>query len=131
MYWKKMRYNRRKPPRSKYRSRFEERLALALEQAKVNFSYETLRLPYTVERVYTPDFILPNGVIVEAKGFWEPSDRTKHLAVREAHPDADIRFCFLNANNKLSKKSKTTYAAWCDKKGFLWCEKVIPSSWIL
>ena len=69
MYWNKMRYNRRKQPRSKYRSRFEERLALALEQAKVNFSYETLRLPYTVERVYTPDFILPNGVIVEAKGF--------------------------------------------------------------
>ena len=126
-----MRYSRRKPRRSKYRSRFEERLAAAVEQAKVNFSYETLRLPYTVERVYTPDFILPNGVIVEAKGYWEAGDRTKHLSVREAHPDVDMRFCFLNANNKLSKKSKTSYADWGDKKGFLWCEKVIPASWTL
>jgi predicted nuclease of restriction endonuclease-like RecB superfamily len=125
-----MRYHHRKPRRSKYRSRFEERLALALEKAEVNFSYETMRLPYTVQRVYTPDFILPNGVIVEAKGYWEPSDRTKHIAVREAHPDVDIRFCFLNAYNKLSKKSKTTYADWCDKKGFLWCHKIIPNEWI-
>lgn len=125
-----MRYHHRQPRRSKYRSRFEERLALSLEKANVDFSYETLRLPYTVQKVYTPDFVLPNGIIVEAKGFWESSDRTKHLAVRDAHPDLDIRFCFLNSNNKLSKRSKTTYADWCDKKGFLWCEKIIPISWL-
>jgi hypothetical protein len=80
--------------------------------------------------VYTPDFILPNGIIIEAKGRWLGSDRTKHLKVREAHPELDIRFCFQNAHNKLTARSKTSYADWCDKKGFKWCHKTIPTEWM-
>tara|TARA_Y100000361_G_scaffold51081_1_gene44584 strand:+ start:411 stop:806 length:396 start_codon:yes stop_codon:yes gene_type:complete len=116
--------------RSVYRSRFEEKVAALLEAMGVSFTYETERLTYTVFRTYKPDFILPNGVIVEAKGYFTPADRTKHLRVREANPDADIRFCFQNARVKLNKNSKTTYAAWCEKNGFKWCEKVIPKEWI-
>lgn len=41
----------------------------------------------------------------------------------------DIRFVFQNPKNKLYKRSKTTYADWCDKHGFKWATKVIPSSW--
>lgn len=114
-----------------YRSGFEEKVALALQGAGVSFSYETLSLPYVLEKKYKPDFILPNGVILEVKGLWTGSDRTKHMKVREAHPDLDIRFVFMNAHNRLSKRSKTTYAQWCDKKGFKWCHKKIPKSWIL
>jgi hypothetical protein len=106
-------------------------VADALTKAEVAFSYETLSLPYIVERKYKPDFILPNGVIIEVKGYWTGADRSKHLKVKEAHPDLDIRFCFMNAHNKLSKRSKTTYAQWCDKKGFKWCQRNIPKSWIL
>ena len=106
-------------------------VATCLENAGCAFSYETLSLPYTVERKYKPDFILPNGVILEVKGYWVGADRTKHLRVREAHPDLDIRFVFMNAHNRLSKRSKTTYAQWCDKKGFKWCHRNIPKSWIL
>jgi hypothetical protein len=94
------------------------------------FDYETLKLKYTRECVYTPDFILPNGVIIEAKGYWLPADRTKHLRVRECNPEMDIRFCFQNAHNTLNKKSKTTYGDWCDKHGFLWAHKTIPKEWI-
>jgi hypothetical protein len=72
---------------------------------------------------------LLNGVILEAKGVWTVEDRTKHLLIREQHPELDVRLVFQNANNKIRKGSKTTYAAWCDKKGIKWCNKVIPKSW--
>ena len=101
-----------------------------MDKMGVAFSYETEKLTYTVFRTYKPDFILPNGVIVEAKGYFTSADRTKHLRVREAHPELDIRFCFQNAKNRLNKSSKTTYADWCDKHGFKWCEKVIPLTWV-
>jgi len=106
-------------------------VADALTQANVAFSYETIRLPYTLDKTYKPDFILPNGVIIEVKGYWTGADRTKHLKVREAHPQLDIRFCFMNPNNRLNKRSNTTYAQWCDKKGFTWCHRTIPKDWIL
>ena len=114
----------------KFRSKFEHSVASALKKAGVTFCYETLKLGYTRECVYTPDFILPNGIIIECKGYWVPSDRTKHLRVREANPDLDIRFCFQNAHNRLSKRSHTTYAEWCDKHNFKWSHKHIPYEWI-
>jgi hypothetical protein len=121
---------RSKSLRSKYRSKFEERLAGGLAKRGIAFSYETSRFDYTVLRRYTPDFVFDNGVIIEAKGYFTSEDRTKHLRVRECNPELDIRFCFQNASNKLNKKSKTSYADWCDKHGFLWCERVIPTEWV-
>ena len=113
-----------------FRSRFEEMVADCLNDAGCNFSYETLVLPYTVERKYKPDFILNNGIILEVKGYWTSADRTKHIQVRKSNPEYDIRFVFMNAYNKLNKRSNTTYADWCDKKGFKWCHRNIPKSWI-
>ena len=127
------RSKKKKPRRasdSKYRSRFEAQLALTLERVGAPFDYESLKVKYTKESTYTPDFILPNGIIIEAKGYWIPADRTKHLRVRDCNPELDIRFCFQNAHNTLSKKSKTTYGEWCDKHGFLWAHKTIPTEWI-
>ena len=123
------RSKKKKHPSDAYRSRFEAQVALALSRAGATFEYETLRLNYTKEATYTPDFILPNGVIVECKGYWLPSDRTKHLRVRKDNPDRDIRFCFQNPYNTLSKKSRTTYMEWCEKHDFLWCDKIIPIEW--
>ncbi len=116
---------------SGYRSRFEELVALYLKGQGATFSYESMKLDYERKCTYTPDFILPNGVIIEAKGRWLGSDRTKHLAVRKNNPHIDIRFCFQNAYNKLTKKSKTTYAEWCDKNDFLWCHQKIPKEWLI
>ncbi len=64
------------------------------------------------------------------KGFFDFADRQKHLLVKEQNPDIDIRFLFVNANNKLNKSSKTTYGAWCDKHKILWAEKRIPNEWL-
>ena len=113
-----------------YRSRLEERLAQWFELNNIPFEYETLKLDYTVTATYRPDFILPNGVILEAKGYLKPGDRRKMLCVRDANPDKDIRFVFQAPNNKLNKNSSTTYWALAEKHGFKWCpSNNIPPDW--
>ena len=116
---------------SNYRSGFEETLASQLKRGGVNFEYETVKLKYVKKATYTPDFILPNGIIIEAKGLFTAEDRTKHILIREQHPHLDIRMVFMNAYNKLRKGSNTTYARWCEKKNILYAHKTIPKSWLL
>ena len=113
-----------------YRSGLEERLSKYLDKHAVAYLYEVEKYDYVTESKYTPDFFLPNGVIIEAKGFFKPSDRRKMLAVKKAHPELDIRFVF-QRNNTLSKSSKTTYGAWAEKHGFMWCiYPDIPEDWL-
>jgi len=117
--------------RSDFRSGLEYEVAKWLEDNGVAYEYENLRVKYRrPESTYTPDFELPNGIIIEAKGRFTSSDRAKHLLIKEQHPELDIRFVFSNSKNKLNKKSKTTYSDWCDRHGFLWSDKVIPKSWL-
>ena len=115
----------------RFRSKFEREVALDLKRSGVLFTYESLRLEYFKKHHYTPDFVLGNGVIIEAKGRFVGSDRMKHLLIKEQHPDTDIRFVFMRSNNTLSRRSKTTYADWCDKHGFLWADKVVPKAWTI
>jgi histidinol phosphatase-like enzyme len=94
--------------------------------------YEEYLIRYVVpesSHVYTPDFVLPNFIIVEAKGLWTVEDRQKHLLLREQYPHLDIRFVFQNPKNKIRKHSKTTYAEWCDKHGIKWATRFIPIAW--
>ena len=115
---------------SEYRSGFEAKTAQYLKRLGVEFEYESLRIEYMKQATYTPDFILPNGIVIETKGLWTAEDRTKHLLIREQHPELDVRLCFQNARNKIRKGSKTTYAMWCEKKGIKHCDKTIPKSWL-
>jgi hypothetical protein len=113
-----------------FRSGFEERIASQLRRNGIKYSYESLVIEYERLSTYTPDFILPNGIIIETKGRWVSEDRTKHLLVKQQHPDLDIRLLFQNAYNKIRKGSKTTYAMWCEKKGILYAHKQVPKSWL-
>jgi len=117
--------------RTRKRSGFEARVAKLLPHGSL---YEPVRLQYTVTHNYTPDFVLPNGVMLEVKGWFKPSDRSKLLAVKRDNPDADIRLVFQRANARLNRNSKTTYAEWCDKHGFPWCQwhpkTGLPKQWI-
>jgi len=79
---------------------------------------------------YKPDFILSNGIICEVKGLFSSKDRQKHLLIKEQNPELDIRFVFSNSKLKLNKKSKTTYAMWCNKYGFDFCDAKIPREWL-
>lgn len=115
-----------------YRSGLEDKVAKDLEDRGVSYEYETQKIKYDVSevRTYTPDFILPNGVIVETKGRFTTADRKKHLLIQKQYPEHDIRFVFQNSRAKLYKGAKTTYAQWCDKHGFIWADKRIPDEWL-
>jgi hypothetical protein len=115
---------------SKYRSSLEVQIASQLEKAGVQFGYETIRLKYQRICHYIPDFILPNGVLIEGKGWFTPQDRSKLLLLKKQDPSLDIRLVFSKSTARLNKKSRTTYAEWSTTNGFLWSEKVIPQEWL-
>jgi hypothetical protein len=116
-----------------FRSGLEAVTARDLEERNIPVVYERFSLEYIWPPVgsrYTPDFVLPNGIIVETKGRFTVDDRKKHLLVKEQHPRIDIRFVFSNPNARISKRSKTTYAAWCAKHGFKYAARSVPQAWI-
>lgn len=120
-----------RPPQK--RSKFEDRISTQLKTLVKKEAYEKYEIHYTkpeTQHVYTPDFVLPNGIIIEVKGLLQLEDRKKHLLIKEQYPDLDIRFIFQNAKNKIAKGSSTTYAMWAEKNGFKYASKLIPESWL-
>ncbi len=116
----------------KFRSKLEERIADLLAQLGVSYLYESEKLSYTISHNYTPDFVLPNYTYLEAKGYWDSTDRRKILAVKRDNPGIDIRMIFQSPYNTISKKSKTTYAQWCDRHEIPWTSyKDIPIDWLV
>ena len=116
-----------------YRSGLEDKIADQLKSLSVPVKYEELKISYTVpenRHTYTPDFELPNGIIIESKGRFVAADRKKHLLIKQQYPHLDIRFVFSNSKAKINKGSKTSYADWCGKFGFLYADKLIPEGWI-
>ncbi|TBR23763.1 MAG: endodeoxyribonuclease [Reyranella sp.] len=117
-----------------FRSGLEERVAAELETALGHpVDYETTTITYekpAKKSRYTPDFRLPNGIIVETKGRFVTADRQKHITIKAQHPDLDIRFVFSNPNARISKRSATTYAMWCKKNGFKYAEGSVPAEWL-
>lgn len=129
-----------------FRSGLEQDAAADFENKGVYFTFEKEVILYEKparQSKYTPDFVIttrPDGtdrkqpLIVETKGRFMVADRQKHLLIKRQHPDKDIRFVFNNPNTKISKQSKTTYAAWCQKHGFLYAKYVkgqaVPEEWL-
>lgn len=116
-----------------FRSGLEEKVADQLEKAGVPVLFEQFFLEYTspeVQHKYTPDFELPNGIIIETKGRFMLADRKKHQLIQQQHPELDIRFVFSNSKSKICKTSHTTYAMWCTRNGFKFADRLIPNEWI-
>lgn len=108
-------------------------MASQLKSAGLDVKYEGITLTYTKpERPsrYTPDFPLPNGIIIETKGRFMTADRQKHKWLKDQHPHLDIRFVFSRSSTRLSKNSPTTYAKWCAQYGFLFADKLVPLAWL-
>lgn len=118
----------------KYRSKFEETVIKNLEIEQIKFFYEKERLKYVqpiIHRSYLPDLYFPStNIYVEIKGRFTIADRKKHLWIRQSTKH-DIRFCFQNPRVKIRKNSKTSYADWCNKYNFKWCDKKIPREWMV
>lgn len=130
-----------------FRSKFEYRLALSLEARGIKYGYEQEELEYFTKvqggscddcngthiskrRWYTPDFFLPNGVVIEAKGQFTAGNRVTLKAIRKAHPTLDLRLVFM-ADNRISKNSTTTYSDWAEQFGFKYALGEIPTPWLL
>lgn len=121
-------------------------IATNLRKRGIKFSYEPFKLAYFLRKrgaicldcgskncrerhSYTPDFVLGNGVVVEAKGRFTSVMRTKMREVVAENPDKDIRMLF-QRNQFMTKKKKHTYGEWCDKQGITWAEgKRVPEEW--
>ncbi len=115
-----------------YRSSLEEGVALYLTENKIKFKYEKVKIEWEdiQYRTYTPDFILPNGIIIETKGEFKREQRKKHVCIKKQHPELDIRFVFSNSRTRIYKNAKSNYGDWCVKQGFMYSDRSIPESWL-
>ena len=131
--WAKQAYAKLKESKNiKFRSKLEENIASLLEGLGVSYQYESEKLSYTIEHNYTPDFVLPNYTYLEAKGYWSAEDRRKILNVKKSNPEIDLRMIFQAPYNTISKKSKTTYAKWCERHDIPWTSyHDIPIEWLV
>ena len=116
-----------------YRSGLEERVAQQILEAFGEVEYEQMKIPFIQpekKRTYKPDFVLPNGIIIETKGRFLLDDRQKHIWIKAQYPELDIRFVFSNSNALLRKGAKTSYADWCERYNFKYADKQIPKGWL-
>ena len=122
----------------RFRSGLERQVSRQLELSGVPYDYEEHVIRFTKpsrDARYTPDFIMKTAsgkeLIIETKGRFVTEDRQKHLLIRNQFPERDIRFVFSNSATRISKTSKTTYAAWCEAHDFKYADKLIPKAWLL
>ena len=115
-----------------YRSGLEVKLSEFLDERKIAYIYEGIKIEWEdlTYRHYTPDFVLPNGIIIETKGLFTVDDRRKHTCIQRQHPKLDIRFVCTSSKRKIQKGSKTTYAEWREKNNFLCYDRIIPEPWL-
>lgn len=127
-------YSKRKHHVSEsYRSGLEETTSDYLKELGIDPKYEKYYLEYIIpssNHKYTPDFVLPNGIIIETKGLWDAEDRKKHLLIKEQYPELDIRFIFSRSKTPIYKRAKTTYASFCTKHQIRFADKLIPQDWL-
>ena len=145
--------NRRKSKRRQwkyrnivYRSKFEMGIGKSLSDRKAKFKYERenykykVRIPHAecdscgsteVSKLgyYTPDFFLSNGIIVEAKGKFTPAERKKMQAMKEQHPDLDIRMVF-QTDNWLTRSHSKRYSDWCISHDIPYAVGDVPDEWL-
>lgn len=109
----------------KLKNKFEKRIYSQLKKAKVQFKYETERIPYVLAGHYVPDFVLSTAtgkIYIETKGYFRPEAKRKMVAIKKQHPELDIRILFYSLNKQ--------YVKWCEKHGFKYAIEKIPKEWL-
>ena len=131
--WAQKAYDKLKNKKDiKFRSGLEEQVAKLLSGLGVSYEYESKKISYVIQHHYTPDFVLPNHTVLECKGYWDAADRRKIKQVKKDNPDLDLRMVFQSPYNTISRKSKTTYAQWCEKHDIPWTHfHDIPLDWLI
>ena len=122
MTTKKKKKSRRTPSGKHFKSGLEKDFAELLVKHGVSAEYEATRFEFVRVGHYTPDWKVSDKLYIETKGYFSPRNRGDLLSFREQHPDVEIFLVFSKPHNKLTSKSKTTYAAWADKHQFRWSD---------
>lgn len=113
-----------------FKSGFERTLAAQLAASGVDWKYEDREVPYVLKGTYHPDFrLVVNDVLIEAKGLLDQASKRKMIAVKEQHPELDIRFVFMDADKKVPG-TKQTHGQWATRNGFVWANREIPKEWL-
>lgn len=123
--------------REDFKSPLEHNVYRYLQQkaknAKFNVAYETEKLDYILTRNYVPDFVLSfddgRKIYIETKGHLRQEDRAKMLAVKNRHPDLDIRIVF-SKDNRLNKRARSRYSDWAKRHGFPYAVGTLPTDWL-
>ena len=116
-----------------YKSGLEVRFQVACVELGWNLPYEEDRIKYSIpakNHTYTPDFTVIKNVHIETKGQWTAIDRKKALLIKEQHPHIKILYV-LYKDQRLSKKSTTTYLEWANKNGLEACTFQDKDYWII
>ena len=119
-----------------HRSQLESTVEDGLQQQGLICNYEKESFVYYRKGRYTPDFTVDceHPFHIEVKGYWFPDDRGRLKAVVLNNPDIRLLIAFQRPFMKITKKSKTTYAAWAEKLGLCWSTIPIPpdilSQWV-
>ena len=114
---------------NKFRSDLEGQVADQLDKQCVKYRFEPHWIRYQIEKKYKPDFLLPNGILIEVKGWFKFDDQRKHKLIKSQYPELDIRFVFQKINNKV-QGGRFTNKEWCEKYNFKFAESIVPNSWI-
>ena len=109
-----------------FKSKLEEQVWKILKSNFPSVKYEPDKFKYIQpekERTYIPDFKTgKKKIYLEAKGKLDLDTRQKMVWFKDTNPDITIIFLFMNPDNKINKRSKTTYAKWATDNGFLWLD---------
>ena len=131
------------------RSKFEQNIAKSLHSRGVKYEYEAYVFEYeeplrknkarcgdcdstNLVRVgtYTPDFWLPKSkLFIETKGRFTAADRRKMEAVMLGNPKERFVMLF-QRDNKIHKRSTTTYSKWCEDRGIEWSVMEPKEEWL-
>ena len=119
----------------RFDSNFEKELAFGVLKG---CDYHTESIPYTIQRMYEPDFI-KGKFIIEAKGrFRDRNESNKYLWIRDALPKGkELVFVFMNPKTpmpgaKRRKKcgTKQSVGEWATKNNIRWyTSRTVPNRW--
>lgn len=109
------------------RSKLEDQLTAVINDAgeDADSMYEVAKAKYTTpakDHTYLLDFLLPNGIALEAKGYLDSKETCdKYVYVRDQNPGMDLRFVFSEPNKLVGRSKVMTNAKWAEKNNFKWC----------
>ncbi len=114
-----------------FKSEMEDRVIGPWLASGALYEPYNFRFPIKIVSRYTPDVVLPNGIVIEVKGWWTGASRKKLEAFKRSYPDLELRMVLATPRAYITTDHKTTQAEWCNKRGIPWAEKEIPASWLL